>query len=67
MSARLSDGVMQEVVMDPNITTGTRKELTELDLAFLRDIGWETITIPEPSSTLLLGLGSFAFILRRRK
>ncbi|MEM8944905.1 MAG: PEP-CTERM sorting domain-containing protein [Planctomycetota bacterium] len=44
MSTRISDGVQQEVVMDPNITTGTRKELTALDLAFLRDIGYETIT-----------------------
>ncbi|MFT5632990.1 MAG: hypothetical protein ACI9SQ_000698 [Rubritalea sp.] len=65
MSTRLSDGVAQEVVMDPNITTGTRKELTDLDLAFLRDIGWQTV--PEPSSTLLIGLGSFALILRRKK
>jgi len=65
MSTRLSDGVMQEVVMDPDITTGTRKELTHLDLAALRDIGFETV--PEPSSTLLLGFGSFAFIMRRRK
>jgi hypothetical protein len=67
MSERLSDGVLQEVVMDPNITTGTRKELTQLDLAFLRDIGWETAAVPEPSSILLIGLGSFAFILRRSK
>ena len=65
MSARLSDGLMQEVVMDPNITTGTRKQLTQLDLAFLRDIGWQTI--PEPSSTLLIGLGTITFILRRRR
>lgn len=65
MSTRLSDGLAQEVVMDPNITVGTRKELTVLDLAFLRDIGWQTV--PEPSSTLLIGLGSFALILRRKK
>lgn len=65
MSARLSDGVLQEVVMGPSITAGTRKELTELDLAFLRDLGFETV--PEPSSTLMLALGSFAFIIRRRK
>lgn len=65
MSTRLSDGVAQEVVMDPNITVGTRKELTHLDLAFLRDIGYTTV--PEPSSTLLLGLGSLSLIMRRRK
>jgi hypothetical protein len=65
MSTRLLDGGIQEVVMDPNITTGTRKQLTQLDLAFLRDIGWQTI--PEPSSTLLIGLGTITFILRRRR
>jgi len=49
MSQRLSDGMPQEVAMDPNITTGSRKELTVLDLAFLRDIGYETITPTFPS------------------
>lgn len=65
LSSRLSDGQLQEVVMDPSIGAGIRKELTELDLAFMRDLGWETI--PEPSSTLMLGLGSLALVLRRRK
>lgn len=44
MSTRISDGSPQEVVMDPTITRGSRKELTTLDLAFLRDIGYETVT-----------------------
>lgn len=48
MSTRASDGVPQEVVMDPSINQGTRKYLTALDLAFLRDIGYTTI-IPMPS------------------
>jgi len=43
MSTRISDGLPQEVVLDPTVTNGTRKELTLLDLAFLRDIGYETI------------------------
>ena len=51
-SPRLSDSVMQEVIMSPNLTTGERKELTLMDLAFLQDIGW--MTVPEPSSTVLL-------------
>ena len=51
-SPRLSDSVMQEVIMSPSLTTGTRKELTSMDLAFLQDIGW--MTVPEPSSTVLL-------------
>lgn len=42
-SFRISDGAAQEVVMDPSNLVGSRKELTLLDLAFLRDIGYETI------------------------
>lgn len=42
-SPRVSDGVLQEAVLDPNITAGEREELTLLDLALLRDIGWTTI------------------------
>ncbi len=44
MSTRISDGASQEVVMDPTVLLGSRKELTVLDLAFLRDIGYETVT-----------------------
>jgi Dockerin type I domain len=32
--------------MDPTVTTGTRKTLTRLDLAFLNDIGWQTVAFP---------------------
>lgn len=63
-SPRLSDGVMQETVMSPTLTVGTRKTLTQLDLAFLRDIGWQTI--PEPG-TGLLALLSAGLLLRRRR
>ena len=38
-------GAVQEAAMDPNLVTGTRKLLTELDLAAMRDIGWE---MPQP-------------------
>ncbi|MGJ8634227.1 MAG: PEP-CTERM sorting domain-containing protein [Luteolibacter sp.] len=71
MGFAIIDGVQtnisQEVVMDPNITTGTRKYLTDVDLAFLTDMGWTTTAIPEPSSLALFGL-SFAglLVLRRR-
>lgn len=47
MSTRVFDGAPQEVVMDPNLTTGTRKYLTALDLAMLRDIGYQTVTVPD--------------------
>ncbi len=31
----------QEAAMDPSITVGTRKRMTDLDMAGLADIGWE--------------------------
>jgi hypothetical protein len=64
MSPRLVDGVMQEVVMDPSTSPGTRTKLTQMDLAFLRDIGWTTV--PEPGSTLLL-LGGVGMLFARRR
>ena len=65
LSPRLSDGVVQEVVMDPNLTTGTRKYLTELDAAVLRDIGWNTTAIPEPSAFACLGVVAGVCFARR--
>jgi hypothetical protein len=65
MSFRLSDGASQEVVMDPSLTTGTRKTLTFMDLAFLRDIGYATV--PEPSSVLLLVFGALSLALTRAR
>ena len=57
MGHRISDGGLQNPVMVPALTTGTRDSLTDLDLAFLRDIGYATV--PEPSGTALamVGLG----------
>jgi hypothetical protein len=34
------DGVPQEVIMEPDILQGTRKEVTLLDYAGLEDVGW---------------------------
>lgn len=67
ISNRLSDGVAQEAAMDPSITVGTRKYLTQLDLAFLRDIGYQTI--PEPSTAMLLfvAAGMFGAARSRRR
>jgi hypothetical protein len=46
LSTRLTDGAVQQAVMSPTILTGTRKSVTRLDLAFLRDMGWDTIAYP---------------------
>lgn len=62
-STRLSDGGTQEVVMDPSLTVGTRKLLTQMDLAFLRDIGYATV--PEPSAAFLLLAGCVGLLSRR--
>lgn len=43
VSTRASDGAAQAAALDPNIQAGAREELTALDLAFLRDLGFETI------------------------
>ncbi|MEM9414859.1 MAG: matrixin family metalloprotease [Planctomycetota bacterium] len=40
MSNVFGTSTPQEAAMDPNITTGTRKLFTDLDVAALDDIGW---------------------------
>ena len=56
MSVRLSDHTAQEAVMDPDITKGKRKTLTLLDLAFLRDIGYQTVPEPATGTLVLLAM-----------
>lgn len=65
MSQRVSDGVMQEALMDPSIIVGTRKYLTYMDLAFLSDIGYDVI--PEPSAAGLILVGAMSIAGRRRR
>ncbi|HHH39498.1 MAG TPA: VPLPA-CTERM sorting domain-containing protein [Sedimenticola sp.] len=58
----------QEVAMDPDLTTGTRKVFTDLDLAALQDIGWEVTPVPVPAAAWLFGTGllGLAGFARRR-
>jgi hypothetical protein len=63
MSTRVSDGVAQEAAMDPSLTAGTRKYLTAVDAAFLRDLGYQAV--PEPGSAMLLVIGTGMFGARR--
>ena len=70
LSPRISDGVSQIAVLDPALALGTRRNLTDLDLALVRDLGLKTFptaAIPEPSSLVLLALGGVAVCVRRRK
>lgn len=43
-SPNIVNGQLQQTALSPTITVGTRKYLTALDLAFLRDLGYATIT-----------------------
>lgn len=63
MSPRISDGVLQDAIMVPAIGDGERRELTELDLAFLRDLGYATV--PEPEIFALLALAAVVLAGRR--
>ncbi len=68
-SVRLSDGASQETAMDPDVTAGTRKYLTNLDAMGLADIGWQlNITaVPEPSTwALMSGIALLGFGAVRR-
>lgn len=53
-STSLFNGALQEVAMDPSQTVGTRKYMTQLDLAFLEDLGYTTV--PEPSTVAMVAL-----------
>ncbi len=61
MSARITDGAAQEAALDPSITAGTRKSLTLLDLAFLRDIGYTTVSGPSSPTVTTFAASSLAF------
>jgi len=59
-----SGGVTQEALMDPTLTVGARKILTDLDLAMLEDIGWSAIPEPGLAVPLLLLAVSGAWLRR---
>lgn len=67
MSTSIVTGLAQEVAMDPTITQGTRKTITELDLAFLRDLGYTTVAVPEPATVVLLGVAALGLAMIRRR
>jgi hypothetical protein len=69
MSTRLSDGMLQKAVMVPSITLGSRKMLTTLDVAFLKDLGYnlKATAVPEPGSMLAISMLSLAAAYRARR
>ena len=50
------DGLVQETLMDPSTSYGTRQLLTELDYAGFADIGWQLTAVPLPASIWLFSL-----------
>lgn len=66
MSTVAGTSTPQEANLDPSITIGSRKLLTDLDYAGLQDIGWDVTVVPEPGSALLLGLGLIGLAIRRK-
>ncbi len=59
--------LVQEAIMDPSLTVGTRKYITDLDLAFLEDMGWDVVAVPEPSTVVLLALAGLALLATVRR
>ncbi|MFM8330403.1 MAG: peptidase M10A and M12B matrixin and adamalysin [Candidatus Methylumidiphilus sp.] len=63
-------GSPQEAAMDPSLTQGTRKNLTTLDLAALKDIGWQVATpapVPVPAAGWLFASALLGVFRLRRK
>lgn len=63
-----ADGLSQSPLMSGSILEGQRKNLTQLDYAALRDVGWEVSPVPEPDTwaMITIGLGIVALGARNK-
>lgn len=67
LSPGYEDGIPRQTVMNRSPLVGQRDQLTLLDLAFLRDAGYEIAAVPEPSTSTLVALVVlFSSTYRRR-
>lgn len=68
MGLSIVDGTPQEAIMDPDITKGVRKQITDVDLAFLQDMGWSVVPEHGHYAAMIGFFACFAMIgLRRRR
>lgn len=63
MSVVFGTNTPQEAAMDPTLTVGERKLFTALDVAALKDVGWDII--PEPSTAATFLVAALLFTSRR--
>lgn len=56
---------VQGALYGPSIAAGTRRGLSDLDVAGLKDLGWEVV--PEPTTAILVGFGALMFVFRRQR
>jgi hypothetical protein len=56
------NGMLQEAAMDPDLTVGTRKVFTDLDVAALTDVGWEITVVPIPAAIWLFSAGFISLL-----
>ena len=54
-------------LMDPNLSYGAFRGVTDADLRAMELIGYTLIAVPEPGRMLLLVIGMFTLVLRRRR
>ncbi|MEI6535542.1 MAG: PEP-CTERM sorting domain-containing protein [Verrucomicrobiaceae bacterium] len=67
MSTNIYTGLAQEVALDNAQTSGQRKMLTQMDVAILKDLGYQVAPVPEPSAFVLVMAASLVFGIRRRR
>lgn len=61
-------GLLKETAFDPSLLLGSRKVLTELDVAGLRDVGWTipVTAVPLPPAGWLCGI-ALVWVVRARR
>ncbi len=67
MSTNIYTGLTQQVAMSSAQFSGSRNQLTQMDVAFLKDIGYQVAAVPEPGAVVLIISASLLHVLGRRR